>query len=70
MLYLHIEYNKRYGEIMNDTNMLGREYLRLKRALFDQYYSFLNDTPFIPNISHSNFIEKDQSCKIDHFKLF
>ena len=43
MLYLHIEYNKRYGEIMNDTNMLGREYLRLKRALFDQYYSFLND---------------------------
>ena len=28
---------------MNDTNMLSREYLQLKRALFDQYYDFLND---------------------------
>ena len=43
MLYLYIEYYKWCGEIMSDTNMLSREYLRLKRALFDQYYDFLND---------------------------
>ena len=28
---------------MSDEKMLGTEYLRLKRELFDQYYSFLND---------------------------
>ena len=28
---------------MNENRLLGEEYLRLKRRLFDKYYSFLND---------------------------
>ena len=28
---------------MNENRLLGEEYLRLKRQLFDKYYSFLND---------------------------
>ena len=41
--YTYVLNKKWYGESMSDTKMLGTEYLRLKRELFDQYYSFLND---------------------------
>ena len=41
--YTYILNKKWYGESMSDEKMLGTEYLRLKRELFDQYYSFLND---------------------------